>query len=75
MTLRRSAAIVVTIALGATVGLVVGYLTSGYIGMSGGFYRWITYPAASWRWPIIGAIVGVFASLALHLWLPDKLSR
>jgi hypothetical protein len=54
------------------VGLVAGYLTSGYVGMSAGFYYWITYPIDSWHWPILGGLVGGLASLAFHLWLPDK---
>src|ERR1700689_2027081 len=72
MNLKRAAAIIVTTVLGATVGLVVGYFTSGYVGMSAGFYYWITYPIDSWHWPILGALVGGLTSLALHLWLPDK---
>jgi MFS family permease len=72
MTLKRSAAIVVTIVLGATVGLVAGYLTSGYVGMSAGFYYWIRYPIDSWHWPILGALVGGLISFALHLWLPER---
>jgi ABC-type antimicrobial peptide transport system permease subunit len=72
MSLKRFAAIVVTTALGAAIGLVVGYLTSGYVGMSAGFYYWITYPIDSWHWPILGGLVGALASAALHLWIPDR---
>jgi MFS family permease len=72
MNLKRAAAIIVTTALGATVGLVVGYFTSGYVGMSAGFYYWITYPIDSWHWPVLGALVSGLASLALHRRLPDK---
>jgi len=71
MRLKRIAAIVVTSLLGATVGLVVGYFTSGYVGMSAGFYYWLAYPIDSWHWPILGAFVGGLSSLALHLWLPE----
>jgi hypothetical protein len=49
-----------------------GYLTSGYVGLSAGFYHWITYPIDSLHWPVLGAIVGGLTSLSLHLWLPDK---
>ena len=72
MSVKRAAAIIVTTALGATVGLVAGYLTSGYVGMSWGFYYWITYPLDSWHWPILGGLVGGLTSFALHLWLPDE---
>jgi hypothetical protein len=72
MNMKRAAAIIVTTVLGATVGLVVGYLTSDYVGMSAGFYYWITYPIDSWHWPVLGALVGGLTSLALHLWIPDK---
>ncbi len=71
MSLRRAAAIVSTTLLGAVLGLVVGYLTSGYVGMSAGFYYWITYPIDSWHWPILGAILGGLTSLALHFWVPE----
>ena len=56
MNLKRAAAIIATTVLGATVGLVVGYFTSGYVGMSAGFYYWITYPIDSWHWPVLGAL-------------------
>jgi hypothetical protein len=72
MSLRRIAAIIVTTALGAAVGLIAGYITSGYVGMSAGFYYWITYPIDSWHWPILGGLVGGLASLAFHLWLPER---
>jgi hypothetical protein len=72
MNLKRAAAIIVTTVLGATVGLIVGYFTSGYVGMSAGFYYWLAYPIDSWHWPVLGALVGGLTSLALHLWLPDK---
>jgi hypothetical protein len=72
MNLKRAAAIIVTTVLGATVGLIVGYFTSGYVGMSAGFYYWLAYPIDSWHWPVLGALVGGLTSLALHLWIPDK---
>jgi ABC-type antimicrobial peptide transport system permease subunit len=72
MSLKRVAAIIVTTALGGTVGLVAGYLTSGYVGISAGFYYWITYPIDSWHWPILGGLVAGLAAVALHLWLPDN---
>ena len=72
MSLKRFMALVVTTLLGGAVGLIVGYLTSGYVGMSAGFYYWIMYPIDSWHWPILGALVAGLASLALHLWLPEK---
>jgi hypothetical protein len=72
MNLKRAAAIIVTTVLGATVGLIVGYFTSGYVGMSAGFYYWLAYPIDSWHWPVLGALLGGLTSLALHLWLPDK---
>jgi ABC-type antimicrobial peptide transport system permease subunit len=75
MSLKRVAALIVTTLLGAVVGLVAGYLTSGYVGMSAGFYYWITYPIDSLHCPVPGALVGCLTSLALHLWLPDKVAR
>ena len=69
---RRIAAIFVTTCLGAVVGLIAGYLTSGYVGMSAGFYYWITYPIDSWHWPILGALAAGLSSLALQLWVPDR---
>jgi hypothetical protein len=72
MSLKRLIAIIVTTLLGAALGLVFGFLNSGLIGVSSGFYYWITYPRDSWHWPILGGLVGVLASLALHLWLPEK---
>jgi hypothetical protein len=72
MNLKRAAAIIVTTVLGATVGLIVGYFTSGYVGMSAGFYYWLAHPIDSWHWPVLGALLGGLTSLALHLWLPDK---
>ena len=71
MSLKRVAAIITTTGLGATAGLVAGYLTSGYVGMSAGFYYWITYPVDSWHWPILGGVLGGLTSLALHFWLPE----
>ena len=72
MSLKRQIAIAVTTLLGAAVGLVFGFLNSGLVGVSNGFYYWITYPRDSWHWPILGGLVGGLASLALHLWLPEK---
>jgi hypothetical protein len=72
MSLKRLMAIVVTTSLGASVGLVFGFLNSGLVGVSKGFYYWITYPADSFHWPILGGLVGGLASLALHLWVPEK---
>jgi hypothetical protein len=72
MSLKRLIAIVVTTLLGAVVGLVFGFLNSGLAGVSAGFYYWITYPVDSFHWPILGGLVGGLASLALHLWLPEK---
>ena len=40
-------AIAVTTLLGAVVGLVFGFLNSGLVGVSAGFYHWITYPLRS----------------------------
>ncbi|MCP3465650.1 MULTISPECIES: hypothetical protein [unclassified Bradyrhizobium] len=72
MSLKRLMAIVVTTLLGAVIGLVFGFLHSGLVGVSLGFYYWITYPVDSFPWPILGGLVGGLASLALHLWLPEK---
>jgi ABC-type antimicrobial peptide transport system permease subunit len=72
MSSRRAIAILVTTSFGAVAGLVVGYLTSGYVGMSAGFYYWITYPIDSWHWPVLGALLAGLASLALHHWLPEE---
>jgi hypothetical protein len=72
MGLKRIMAIVATTLLGAAVALVVGFLNSGLVGVSAGFYYWITYPLDSWHWPILGALVGGLASLALHFWIPEK---
>jgi hypothetical protein len=72
MGLKRLLAIIVTTLLGAAVGLVFGFLNSGLVGVSSGFYYWITYPRDSWHWPILGGLVGGLASLALHLWLPEN---
>jgi hypothetical protein len=72
MGLRRIAAIFVTTMFGAAVGLVTGYLVSGYAEMSAGFYYWISYPVDSWHWLFLGALLGGLASLALHLWLSEK---
>jgi hypothetical protein len=69
---KRFMAIVVTTLLGAVVGLVFGFLNSGLVGVSAGFYYWIAYPKDSWHWPILGGLVGGLAALALHLWLPEK---
>ena len=72
MSLKRLMAIAVTTLLGAVVGLVFGFLNSGLVGVSAGFYHWITYPVDSLHWPILGGLVGGLASLALHLWLREK---
>jgi hypothetical protein len=40
MNLRRFAAIVVTALFGAAVGLLVGFLNSGLVGVSRGFWYW-----------------------------------
>jgi hypothetical protein len=74
MTLKRIAAIVLTSLLGATVGLVVGYFTSGYVGMSAGFYHWLAYPIDSWHWPILGAFIGGLTSLACTSGSPKTMS-
>ena len=65
-------AIIVTILLGAVIGLVFGFLKSGLVGVSEGFYYCITYPADSLHWPILGGLVGGLTSLALHFWLPER---
>jgi hypothetical protein len=72
MSPRRILAIGVTTLLGAAVALVAGFLNSGLVGVSAGFYYWITYPRDSWHWPILGALVGGLASLALHFWIPER---
>lgn len=72
MSLKRFMAIVVTTLLGAIVGLVFGFLNSGLVGVSRGFYYWIAYPRDSVHWLVLGGLVGGLASLALHLWLPEK---
>jgi hypothetical protein len=72
MSFRRMAAIVVTSLLGSTIGLLVGFFNSGLVGVSLGFWYWISYPLDSWHWPILGLLVGGLSSLALHLWYPDS---
>ena len=72
MDLKRLMAVAATTLLGAIVGLVFGFLNSGLVGVSSGFYYWITYPRDSLHWPILGGLVGGLASLALHLWLPER---
>ena len=74
MSLKRVAAIISTTALGGAAGLTTGYLTSGYVGMSAGFYYWITYPIDSWHWVILGSLVGGLTAVTLHFWLPDNRS-
>jgi len=58
MSFRRMAAIVVTTLLGSTIGLLVGFFNSGLVGVSLGFWYWISYPLDSWHWPILGLLVG-----------------
>ena len=72
MGLERLMAIAVTTLLGVIAGLVFGFLNSGLAGVSGGFYYWITYPRDSLHWLVLGGLIGGLASLALHLWRPDK---
>ncbi len=62
------AAIFVTALSGAAMGLLVGFLNSGLVGVSRGFWCWISYPPDSWHWPILGFLVGGLGSLALNLW-------
>jgi hypothetical protein len=71
MNLRRIAAIVVTALFGAAVGLLVGFLNSGLVGVSRGFWYWISYPPDSWHWPILGFLIGGLGSLAFHLCRPN----
>ena len=75
MSLRRMAAIVVTALLGAIIGLLAGFFNSGLVGVSRGFWYWISYPPDSWHWPILGLLVGCLSSLALHLWRPDSAAQ
>jgi ABC-type nitrate/sulfonate/bicarbonate transport system permease component len=56
MSFRRMAAIVVTTLLGSTIGLLVGFFNSGLVGVSLGFWYWISYPLDSWHWPILGLL-------------------
>jgi len=64
---------ITTTLVGATLGLLAGYLNSGYVQMSAGFYYWIAYPFDSWHRPILGALLGGLTSLALHFWLPENI--
>src|SRR5437762_6609375 len=64
---KRLAAIVVTALFGAAIGLLVGFFNSGLVGVSRGFWYWISYPADSWHWPFLGFLVGCLGSLAFNL--------
>jgi len=71
VSLKRMAAISVTALFGAAMGLAVGFFNSGLVGVSLGFWYWISYPLDSWHWPILGFLIGGLGSLAFNLWRPD----
>jgi len=71
MSLRRIAAIFVTALFGAVAGLLLGFFNSGLVGVSLGFWYWISYPPDSWHWPILGFLFGGLGSLAFNLWRPE----
>jgi hypothetical protein len=68
---QRKMAILVTTLLGGVVGLLLGFLTSSWMTVSGGFAAWMAYPENYWQWPIFGLAIGGLLSWAIHLWRPS----
>jgi hypothetical protein len=66
---RRILAMLATGAFAGLVSLLLGYSMSPYVGTyGGGLDYWLLNPDKSGIWFIVGFAVGMFGSLALHLW-------